>query len=222
MSASATGPWSQLGAAVADIFDIPRPQNTRELEEIVNRLFTRTHFEFDATPQSVIDALEEHALTEEEKSAHVQCTICLGDLATTDSIVKLECTHLFHRHCVTPWLSRQSTCPLCRHQLGSGAQGTSRRDQTDEESIQLARMLAHFTSRIVSGTGIIPPPRRRYPSSSVNSTTNPYAHYRPSGAAHPEGRAGDALNRPIAFAESRRRAAACAAEGRAAALRKRP
>jgi hypothetical protein len=30
-------------------------------------------------------------------------------------VVKLDCSHAFHKECLKIWLSRQSNCPLCRN-----------------------------------------------------------------------------------------------------------
>ncbi|KAF8099752.1 hypothetical protein N665_0237s0007 [Sinapis alba] len=44
------------------------------------------------------------------------CSICLVDYEDTDAVTHLpRCNHLFHVHCIEPWLLRGSlTCPLCR------------------------------------------------------------------------------------------------------------
>jgi hypothetical protein len=111
------------------------------------------------------------------------CTICLAEFVQTDKVLKLECDHMFHSQCLLPWLSRQRSCPLCRYRIGAGPAGGQARE-ADEDSIRLARMLAHFLPRIVSTAGFIaPPPRRGYPTSTVNVTSNPYAHYRGFEAA---------------------------------------
>ena len=45
-----------------------------------------------------------------------QCSVCLLDFQPTDTLTQLPCNwrHVFHRHCIRGWLSRQSSCPLCR------------------------------------------------------------------------------------------------------------
>lgn len=58
---------------------------------------------------------------------HAVCTICLSEMAVGDTLVRLGCTHLFHKECIDTWYSnllasRQGaldgnedmTCPLCR------------------------------------------------------------------------------------------------------------
>eukprot|EP00035_Acanthoeca_spectabilis_P010399 m.184260 g.184260 ORF g.184260 m.184260 type:complete len:249 (-) comp15008_c0_seq3:249-995(-) len=189
-----SGPWGHLGQAVADVFDIAAPRTTEELEALVNRLFTSQNFRFEATPQSVIDALDEHRLTPGELADNVSCTICLIDFKDTDRVLKLECSHLYHRECLVPWLTQQATCPLCRHRVGPGPSDPTVDGSQSDDSIHLARMLAHFVPRIVSGAGLGAAPQTGYPTTTVNVTANPYAHYR---APQPQPHARAQSDRPV-------------------------
>uniref|UniRef100_V5GWC6 E3 ubiquitin-protein ligase n=1 Tax=Anoplophora glabripennis TaxID=217634 RepID=V5GWC6_ANOGL len=40
------------------------------------------------------------------------CTICLSPLKW--DMKTLTCSHVFHSHCITMWLNKKNTCPLCR------------------------------------------------------------------------------------------------------------
>lgn len=42
------------------------------------------------------------------------CSICLVTLHVGENLVRLPCSHLFHKPCVVKWLSKTRTCPLCR------------------------------------------------------------------------------------------------------------
>ncbi|KAG9398503.1 hypothetical protein AC1031_014285 [Aphanomyces cochlioides] len=44
------------------------------------------------------------------------CSICLDDMQDNDACVRLRCDHAFHMPCVSAWLSRDVSCPLCREQ----------------------------------------------------------------------------------------------------------
>ena len=43
-----------------------------------------------------------------------KCLICLGWLEDKEEIRNLKCKHLFHRHCIDNWLSKNKTCPICK------------------------------------------------------------------------------------------------------------
>lgn len=44
------------------------------------------------------------------------CSICIASHARSGS-VKLRCGHCYHRHCISTWLERAETCPLCRERV---------------------------------------------------------------------------------------------------------
>ena len=63
------------------------------------------------------------------------CAICLSDM---DSEKKtLRCGHQFHESCILEWLSRSSTCPHCRRNVGRSMRSWADRkleDQNDTDS----------------------------------------------------------------------------------------
>lgn len=147
---------------------------------------------------------------------------CLVSESQTDRVLKLECSHLYHRECLVPWLTQQATCPLCRHRVGPGPSDPTVDGSQSDDSIHLARMLAHFVPRIVSGAGLGAAPQTGYPTTTVNVTANPYAHYR-APQPQPHARAQSDRSQPRAEWDrssqpnelrARREAAAAAAERR--------
>lgn len=53
----------------------------------------------------------------ESPSTEQKCSICLEMLMRDHHAIALRCMHIFHAHCIRPWLRNRSTCPLCRHQV---------------------------------------------------------------------------------------------------------
>ncbi|NXF09525.1 PJA2 ligase, partial [Smithornis capensis] len=51
------------------------------------------------------------------KSQEQCCAICCSDCVRGEIITELPCHHSFHKSCVTLWLQRSGTCPVCRHIL---------------------------------------------------------------------------------------------------------
>ena len=49
-----------------------------------------------------------------------QCAICQCDFVEGDELKRLPCSplHAFHTACIQQWLSKQSSCPLCRNECG--------------------------------------------------------------------------------------------------------
>lgn len=42
------------------------------------------------------------------------CSICLNDWNSEDTCTTLPCQHIFHAACISSWLEKNPTCPLCR------------------------------------------------------------------------------------------------------------
>ncbi len=42
------------------------------------------------------------------------CAVCLAPCEAAKGC-ELACGHDFHRSCITPWLAKHASCPLCRH-----------------------------------------------------------------------------------------------------------
>ena len=57
-------------------------------------------------------------LETETKITQGWCSIGLEEFIEEDICRRLvNCTHLFHNHCVSQWLQKQPSCPLCRTKI---------------------------------------------------------------------------------------------------------
>lgn len=66
-----------------------------------------TEQEFDSLPISKID--------KDNSLLNQQCSICLEEFKTDESVVFLKCKHVYHIECIKSWLTKQSSkCPTCR------------------------------------------------------------------------------------------------------------
>lgn len=64
--------------------------------------------------------LFESIIYERHSDCFKTCAICLVDYEEGDSVCwgKISsCNHVFHQHCLLPWLSFHDTCPICRSNL---------------------------------------------------------------------------------------------------------
>ncbi|KAL4618165.1 RING finger protein 150 isoform X1 [Arapaima gigas] len=50
----------------------------------------------------------------ETDSDYDNCAVCIEGYKPNDVVRILPCRHLFHKHCVDPWLLDHRTCPMCK------------------------------------------------------------------------------------------------------------
>ncbi|KAL9189302.1 hypothetical protein ACHAXT_011792 [Thalassiosira profunda] len=48
------------------------------------------------------------------------CSICLGEYAPEEAVVRLPCGHLYHEPCIHSWTDAHARCPLCNFDLREG------------------------------------------------------------------------------------------------------
>jgi hypothetical protein len=50
-----------------------------------------------------------------------ECQVCTEEFNKDDEIKKLNCSHIFHKDCIKPWLCEESNkCPVCRVEVEGG------------------------------------------------------------------------------------------------------
>ena len=42
------------------------------------------------------------------------CTICCTEFENDDSVILLNCNHIFHKECINEWIHYKAECPLCK------------------------------------------------------------------------------------------------------------
>ncbi|XP_054460269.1 RING finger protein 150a [Anoplopoma fimbria] len=50
----------------------------------------------------------------ETESDFDNCAVCIEGYKPNDVVRILPCRHVFHKHCVDPWLQDHRTCPMCK------------------------------------------------------------------------------------------------------------
>mmetsp|Transcript_18616 Transcript_18616/g.62855 ORF Transcript_18616/g.62855 Transcript_18616/m.62855 type:complete len:264 (+) Transcript_18616:194-985(+) len=92
--------------------DVERGGDDLELVPVVKtRLVVPEDVVGNASPRTAAHNLET------EGDDDVLCTICLYPFTVGETVATLDCPHLFHEHCIVPWLRRKSSCPLCMHHI---------------------------------------------------------------------------------------------------------
>ena len=47
------------------------------------------------------------------------CTICLEDFNDKEKLLKLDCNHIYHEHCIKTWFKKKRKCPNCANSFSS-------------------------------------------------------------------------------------------------------
>jgi hypothetical protein len=63
-------------------------------------------------PQQAVDRAVNQAVNRIDEQDY-ECSICMTDARGPDAVLT-SCDHRFHDSCITPWLTRNRTCPNCR------------------------------------------------------------------------------------------------------------
>merc|ERR1712066_356081 len=67
------------------------------------------------TSKQFLESLPRRLVREEREEE--ECPICLKRLEQDDEVLLLPCSHQFHSDCLTAWLNKAASCPLCRKSL---------------------------------------------------------------------------------------------------------
>eukprot|EP00485_Elphidium_margaritaceum_P007176 CAMPEP_0202710526 /NCGR_PEP_ID=MMETSP1385-20130828/22498_1 /ASSEMBLY_ACC=CAM_ASM_000861 /TAXON_ID=933848 /ORGANISM="Elphidium margaritaceum" /LENGTH=201 /DNA_ID=CAMNT_0049370081 /DNA_START=47 /DNA_END=648 /DNA_ORIENTATION=+ len=87
-----------------------------------------------SAPQTVSSV--QHVVTEWREEVKLQ-ELEQSQTQTDGGIVRLWCGHIFHNECVSVWLRKRNTCPLCRYELPSNNPNyeLKRRTQTYQQNV---------------------------------------------------------------------------------------
>ncbi|KOC69532.1 TRAF-interacting protein [Habropoda laboriosa] len=97
------------------------------------------------------------------------CSICNDQLMQSDDIFYTRCGHVFHLHCLTPWLERSKSCPQCREKVTQSrihrlyftfsnneiieSQGSSLQEKVDSLKFKILlkeKDIQHYSSKCVT------------------------------------------------------------------------
>ncbi|VVT44243.1 uncharacterized protein SAPINGB_P000351 [Magnusiomyces paraingens] len=133
-----------------------------------------------ATTSSII---EDETAVEDEDTGDT-CAICIDSLEPDDDIRALDCHHVFHTDCITPWLTtRRALCPLCKRDYYQGPSEEEQQSQQQQQPQVSSLITPPPPSARLATTSdprsISPPPapyfntsNRRRQSSSSNSSSS--------------------------------------------------
>lgn len=100
--------------------DAPNTSHTSENCDAAAKSPPLTESAEVAPATTLSDDEEEHRHFTPDESGDT-CAICIDALEPDDDIRGLECHHVFHADCITPWLTtRRALCPLCKRDYFQG------------------------------------------------------------------------------------------------------
>lgn len=61
--------------------------------------------------------IKSDTISQSQVNEQLRCSVCHEDFNLSEPVSRLVCDHVFHPSCITPWLERRDTCPVCRRVL---------------------------------------------------------------------------------------------------------
>lgn len=52
--------------------------------------------------------------TENLSPENKSCVVCMSDFEDGEDLIILDCFHRYHKECIDSWLTKNSTCPICK------------------------------------------------------------------------------------------------------------
>lgn len=108
-------------------FELPEPPvyvgnpgdylDARGFEQLLQHLAENDNSRRGAPPaaKSAVENLP--SIIVEPKHGSSPCAICKDAVIVGATAKQLPCLHLYHPHCILPWLSTRNSCPICRYEL---------------------------------------------------------------------------------------------------------
>ncbi|KAF8021336.1 hypothetical protein BT93_G1694 [Corymbia citriodora subsp. variegata] len=100
--------------------DVWRRRRSRVRRESLDQSARRVSY-FEAARESIIRSLNTVVFEGDGRLSgqELKCVICIEEIAMGNQLVRMDCSHEFHKNCIEAWLRIHHTCPLCRHELPS-------------------------------------------------------------------------------------------------------
>eukprot|EP01027_Heterolobosea_sp_BB2_P010356 GEZU01015202.1.p1 GENE.GEZU01015202.1~~GEZU01015202.1.p1 ORF type:complete len:110 (+),score=9.25 GEZU01015202.1:425-754(+) len=83
--------------------------------------------------RTAIRELEVVWIDKTHRSQELSCAVCMEEFKVGTAAKKLKCSHLFHAECIVPWLKKDNSCPVCRHELMTDDPDYEIRKRDEEE-----------------------------------------------------------------------------------------
>ncbi|KAF6150711.1 hypothetical protein GIB67_020794 [Kingdonia uniflora] len=105
----------RLGGNLGDYF-----VGSGGLEQLIQQLAENDPNRYGTPPasKSAVEALVNMKANEELlASDEAQCAVCMDAFEAGMDVKQMPCKHIYHDHCILPWLEMHNSCPVCRFEL---------------------------------------------------------------------------------------------------------
>jgi E3 ubiquitin-protein ligase RNF115/126 len=65
----------------------------------------------------VVKIEKKHCKTIGSQQEPPMCTVCCEHIVIGSKGMFMPCGHVYHPDCLTPWLEKNNSCPVCRFEL---------------------------------------------------------------------------------------------------------
>lgn len=88
------------------------------IDAIVTQLLNQVEGGAPPLSSDSMKQLKKSEVTAENVKNKLQCPVCFENFVLKEKVTILPCKHTFHDPCITPWLGRHNSCPVCRKPAG--------------------------------------------------------------------------------------------------------
>jgi len=96
------------------------------LEGLIEQHITNDRLGPPPAARSSIDAMPTIKITNEHLQSDSHCAVCKEKFELSSEARKMPCAHIYHSHCIVPWLVQHNSCPVCRVELPPQGHPSSR------------------------------------------------------------------------------------------------
>ena len=91
----------------------------RILSYLGNREESRQGIPEEDFPNMIEDGIIQREYLTPERVGQItpECSICIDNFESGQTVWILRCHHVYHETCLQPWLRLRSTCPMCRENI---------------------------------------------------------------------------------------------------------
>uniref|UniRef100_A0A0E0CDJ5 RING-type E3 ubiquitin transferase n=1 Tax=Oryza meridionalis TaxID=40149 RepID=A0A0E0CDJ5_9ORYZ len=67
--------------------------------------------------KAAVDSMPTILIGSSHLAADSHCAVCKEPFHLAAEAREMPCAHIYHHHCILPWLALHNSCPVCRHRM---------------------------------------------------------------------------------------------------------